>query len=71
MISAIMTVVGVSVQLAEVAPKVRTVAIIVALNGCVAMVGVSPVPCSSLPWNASCTERELCSISMKPWKKSK
>ena len=37
--------------LAKGASQVPIVAIIVALNGCVATVGVSPVPCSSLPWN--------------------
>jgi len=59
------------VLLAKGAPMEWTVEMAEEVCGRVVTVGVSPVPCSSLPWNSSCTERELCSILMKPWKRSK
>ena len=71
MIIVITTVTGADAQLAEVASQVLIVEMAAEACGCVVTIGVSPAPCSSLPWNASCTERELCSILIRTWKRSK
>ena len=39
------------VRLAKAVHKEQTVEMVVEAYGCVVTVGVSPVPCSSLPWN--------------------
>ena len=51
MIIVITTVTDAAAQLAEVAPKEPIAAMAEEASGCVEMVGVSPAPCLSLPWN--------------------